>query len=409
MSGRSSAAFEETTARDDERRRSRDSSMKRPEPPGASLRMALRRSGPRLRTVIIVTTLILAAAVGGWWAGRVTLTSVAPIDGVQRSAIDTVWAEASKGSVGRSLAFSTTVRQPAVPVAQNALSGVVTSVSPGELDQGEIAYVVGDTPVRVVQGAKPFWRDLTTGAKGEDVATLQRLLIDEGHLRGSADGDFGAGTRAAVRGWQKAQGRPQTGSVSLGELIAVPTLPAVVQVGEGIVVGRRLAGGEDSVLAPTGDREFALTVSEEQARMIPAEATVEIKYESHTWVGVIASGSQDERGQTRFILAAADGGEVCGQDCSSLPSDAQVTLRSQVIVVPRVEGVAVPAAAVRTRADRTAYVVTDAGEVPVAVRGSGQGIAVVEGIQVGTRVQVLGQTDTESGLAPLEPTATSGG
>lgn len=76
-----------------------------------------------------------------------------------------------------------------------------------------------------------------------------------------------------------------------------------------------------------------------------------------------------------------------------LPNDPQVTLRSAVVIVPRVEGTTVPAAAVRSAADGRTYVVTESGEVDVTVLGSGQGVAVVEGqgITPGTRVQVTGE------------------
>lgn len=364
---------------------------------------AVRGSGVRqVASVMLVLALLALAAASGWWAARATLTSAVPEDTGAQRAVQVAWAEASQGSVGRSLPLSTTLRQPALPVAQNTLSGVVTSVAPGQVDEGDVVYVVGDTAVRVVQGESPFWRELANNTKGEDVAALQRLLIAEGHLAGGPDGDFGPGTEKAVKAWQKAESREQTGTVPLGELVAVPALPAVVQLGESVVVGRSVAGGEDSVLAPTGQRQFVLVVTADQARLIPAEATVEITYEDHTWDALIASTAQDEYGSTTFTLSAPDGGEVCGEECSVLPNDPQVTLRSQVVIVPRVEGTTVPAAAVHTRADGSAYVITDAGEVDVVVRGSGQGVAVVEGdgVEPGTRVQVTGG---QGGGAPAPP------
>ncbi|WP_143780881.1 peptidoglycan-binding domain-containing protein [Ornithinimicrobium sp. CNJ-824] len=137
-----------------------------------------------------------------------TLTSAVPEDTGAQGAVQVAWAEASQGSVGRSLPLSTTLRQPALPVAQNTLSGVVTSIAPGEVDEGDVVYVVGDTAVRVVQGESPFWRELANNTKGEDVAALQQLLIAEGYLAGEADGDFGPGTEKAV----KAGRRPRVGS-----------------------------------------------------------------------------------------------------------------------------------------------------------------------------------------------------
>ena len=342
--------------------------------------------------VLLVLLLLAAAAGAGWWASRATLTSAVPEDAGAQGGAQVVWAQASEGAVGRSLPLSTTLRQPAVPVAQNGLVGVVTRVSAGEVEEGDVVYVVGDVPVRVVEREEPFWRDLARGVEGSDVEALQRLLVAEEHLEGEVDGDFGPGTELAVEAWQKKQGREQSGVVSLGELVAVPALPAVVQLGDSVVVGRTLGGGEDAVLAPTGQRQFVLVVTQDQARLIPAETTVEISYEDHVWDAVIASTSQDEFGSTTFELMAPDGGEVCGDECGVLPNDSQVTLRSQVVIVPRVEGTTVPAAAVHTRADGTAYVITDGGQVDVIVQGSGQGVVVVEGdgVEPGTRVQAAG-------------------
>lgn len=342
-------------------------------------------------TVLLTVALLVVVIAGTWWAARATMTSVVPDEQNQTAAGQVVWAEAATGSVGRSLPLSTTLRQPAVPVAQNALSGVVTSIAPGPVEHGDVVYVVGDTPVRVVQADAPFWRDLSRGVTGTDVEALQQLLADQGHFTGAVDGDFGAVTERAVTAWQRAEGRPRTGMVPLGELVAVHALPTVVQLGEDIVVGRALAGGEDTVLAPTGEREFVLVVSEDQSRLISAEATVEIFYEDHQWTAVVAGTSQDEWSQITYTLTAPDGGEVCGADCDVLPADAQVTLRSEVVIVPRVEGTTVPASAIRTNADGGAYVTTDAGQVAVTVVGSGQGVAVVEsdGITPGVRVQLV--------------------
>jgi peptidoglycan hydrolase-like protein with peptidoglycan-binding domain len=56
---------------------------------------------------------------------------------------------------------------------------------------------------------------LTKGSKGEQVKTLQRLLMAMGYNLGGygADGSFGNATDSAVRAFQKAKGLAQDGSV----------------------------------------------------------------------------------------------------------------------------------------------------------------------------------------------------
>ncbi len=51
-----------------------------------------------------------------------------------------------------------------------------------------------------------LYRTLRYGDSGEDVAYMQRRLIELGYLSGTADGKFGAGTLAAVKAFQKANG-----------------------------------------------------------------------------------------------------------------------------------------------------------------------------------------------------------
>ena len=142
-----------------------------------------RRAGGAL----LVGALVAGAGGLGWWAGRATLVSEAPPE--QSVAAEPVWAEASEGSVGRSLNYSTTLRQLSLPVAFNGLAGVVTAVHPGEVTAGDPLYAVGDTTVRAVKLGTPMWRDLARGVRGDDVAALQALLKKLGHLEGGGDGE----------------------------------------------------------------------------------------------------------------------------------------------------------------------------------------------------------------------------
>ena len=55
--------------------------------------------------------------------------------------------------------------------------------------------------------------ELKLGDTGDDVAQLQRELCELG-FKVSTDGDFGPKTEAAVKGWQKKLGAPETGVLS---------------------------------------------------------------------------------------------------------------------------------------------------------------------------------------------------
>jgi len=83
-----------------------------------------------LGVVLLVLLLVAGVGAASWWAARATLPGEPAADGASGQAAAAVWGEVTPGSVGRSLPLSVTLRQPAVPVAANGLSGVVTSISP---------------------------------------------------------------------------------------------------------------------------------------------------------------------------------------------------------------------------------------------------------------------------------------
>lgn len=332
----------------------------------------------------------------GWWAGRATLSDLD--NNSEESASQIAWAEASETHVGRSLALTTTVRQPTDVVSVNVLPGVVRQVHPGVRHQGDVLYVVDDLPVRAIRAGMPFWRDLSHGAQGDDVAALQEALVDLGYLNATADGVYGNLTRSAVKQWQKDLFQEQTGAIKYGELVAIDALPTSIELSEAIVTGNVLSGGENAVMAPTGERTFVVVVASHQSELIPSNAIVDVRYEDYEWQGIIGERKENIEGNFDLILQGTDGGEVCGNDCAALPVDSYLTLGSDVNIVPEVSGVGVPARAVQTRIDNRTFVITDDGEVDVEVLGSGQGVVIIEGISSGTRVQLpSGTPDSADG------------
>lgn len=74
---------------------------------------------------------------------------------------------------------------------------------------------------------------LRRGDRGDDVRELQRLLNDVGFLDGSPDGIFGAGTRAAVREFQRDEGLSADGVVGQRTWEALYTAAGEWSAGEG--------------------------------------------------------------------------------------------------------------------------------------------------------------------------------
>nr|WP_269451958.1 peptidoglycan-binding domain-containing protein [Tessaracoccus coleopterorum] len=151
-----------------------------------------------------------------------------------------------------------------------------------------------------------MWRDLARRQSGEDVAALQQMLAGLGHFSGEANGTFGRDTQRAVIAWQKAEGRSQTGTVARGNSLrcrAFRSRSRWVRTSHWEGACR----GEDAVLAPTGAREFVLVLTDDQARLVPAEATIEVTFEDKVWPAVIAGSTPDQGGTVSFELVAPDG------------------------------------------------------------------------------------------------------
>ncbi len=110
-------------------------------------------------------------------------------------------------------------------------------------------------------------------------------------------------------------------------------------------------------------------------------------------VGVTAT-TRDGRRRDFWLLWAGQGLSMVG---------------SEVVIVAPVEGVAVPAAAVVTRTDGSAYVKTRDGDTDVQVKGSGQGIVIVEGLDEGTEVEVTAATATSVSSQTDQPTTADAG
>ncbi|ANC32535.1 peptidoglycan-binding domain-containing protein [Isoptericola dokdonensis] len=114
-----------------------------------------------------------------------------------------------------------------------------------EVRSGDVLLTVDDRPLLALATDVPLWRDLGSGAQGEDVRAVQTELVRLGHDL-VPDGDYGPATRAVVREIQEAVGvvRPD-GYLAAAAVVWLPH-PAVT-------VSECLLGVGD----PTGDGQVA--------------------------------------------------------------------------------------------------------------------------------------------------------
>lgn len=362
---------------------------------------------PRPTLAWLVTVVVAAGA--GWWAAEATLEPPRVDAPAARPATYTV----VEGTVGRSLTFTATASWPTVPLAANAAAGTVTSVDvdPGRaVDVADRLYSVDERPVVAAEGTVPTYRELASGARGDDVEQLQILLTELGHYRSEPTGRFTVGTATAVRAWQRSLGMPVDGVVRRGDVVFVPHLPARVVLAGGIVVGKVVSPGEEALaLLPDAPR-FVVALAQEQRDLVPLSAAVIVEHPDGAWEGQIASAETGVNGDLELVLEGVDGAPICGAECAqAVPPDREVHFRARIVAVPETTGPVVPAAALQTSSAGEVTVTTSTGtQVPVTLVAADAGQAVVDGLEPGATILLFGPTDDAQGQT-AEPTAEPSG
>ena len=162
------------------------------------------------------------------------------------------------------------------------VAGTVTWLAPEgrTVGNGEPLYRVDDSPVFLLTGRVPAWRDLRPDVSdGVDVLQLERALQALGHtddLDMAVDGDWTWVTTIAVKRLQEDLGLDETGTVALGTVVfnrspvrvAAHSVDAGAQVQTGITVLQ--------VSATT--RSVKLSLEPTQKHLVPRKAQVDLEF-----------------------------------------------------------------------------------------------------------------------------------
>jgi hypothetical protein len=115
--------------------------------------------------------------------------------------------------------------------------------------QGQAIYQVSGTPVVLLYGNVPAYRDLSPGMTGADVTELNTDLVKLGYATASALGprsgwDYFSGETAYALGLLQAHlGLTQTGTLPLGQAVFLPGAIQITGLGTGAVPGGSAAAG----------------------------------------------------------------------------------------------------------------------------------------------------------------------
>ena len=131
----------------------------------------------------------------------------------------------------------------------NQAQGTITALpSVGTVvRRGQALYWVDGSPVALLYGPMPAWRDLAEGVTGADVAELNANLVKLGYATATGlDGDpdyFSAATAAALEELQAHLGVTVTGTLTPGQVVFLPTAVLITSLGQGVETGGQAAPG----------------------------------------------------------------------------------------------------------------------------------------------------------------------
>jgi Putative peptidoglycan binding domain len=227
-------------------------------PPVAQLRR--RRAG---WAAVVVVVVVLAAGLGAADAAGL-FGAAKPAPGSNADATGT--AAVRRGSLTEQMqesgtlgdAGSYSVDVPGSPSSGNTGSSAAGSGAqvftwlpqPGQIiRQGQVLYEINETPVVLLYGRVPAYRDLSEGMTGADVRELNADLVKLGYATARELGPvagwdyFSSETAYALGKMQSRLGLAVTGSLPVGEAVFLPSAIRVSGPGTGTAPGATAAAG----------------------------------------------------------------------------------------------------------------------------------------------------------------------
>ncbi len=307
------------------------------------------------RTGRLVLSAVLVAAVA---AGAVAATGIGGTGGgtarQARSTLPTVTAKVSRGTLVDRQTESGQLSYGDTTTVTGKLAGTVTSLptAGSVVKKGEELYRVDNTPVVLLYGSLPSYRDLKTGEEGADVKQFEQNLYDLGYHGFTVGTSFTDATATAVKKWQKALGLTQTGTVEQGR---VHYTPGAIRIDSDKAALGDSAKPGDAVVTCTGTaREAVVKLDMASARLAVKDSPVTVKLPNATSApgkisatrtvldtssgsgGGGAGGSSSDTTKTKIEVDVAfdDPNAVNGLDQATVDVGFAASKRENVLTVP---------------------------------------------------------------------------
>jgi peptidoglycan hydrolase-like protein with peptidoglycan-binding domain len=294
--------------------------------------MTSRRASRTRRTAVLALGVLIAVLAAGsaWW--------------VQHSTPSPITADEPSGPLVVPVTTGERVDRYGVGVAAGYEDGVAVGLqaagtvthlplAAGDvLENGSVVVVVDDAPIVAYASDAPLWRDLDTGARGQDVARLQRFLRELGLYRGGDDGRFEAATARAVRAFNTQHGKPDQGSAFTVSSVAwIGPSPVHVATVE-VAAGSTVAPGSVVVRGPRRPTSIAVT---EPTGGIPAGSDYELVVNGLAAPYVPGSGAiTDPQAVAAIAASLGTTGEGAGQVTSTGGESVLRVPASAIVVDP---------------------------------------------------------------------------
>lgn len=204
--------------------------------PGGGSPPRRRRRWPLVAVVLVLATAGAAVALSGVFRSR---GSDHP--GLSDNAAATSTQTVSRRSLSETTSVNGTLGFAGDYAVLGQLRGTITwlPMAGQVIDQGQVLYRVDGYPVVLLYGSTPAYRTLAEGASaadvtGADVAELNHDLVALGFVEksdvDSAWDEFGWATKAGIEKLQEHLGVRQTGTLSLGQVVFLPTAGRVTHL-----------------------------------------------------------------------------------------------------------------------------------------------------------------------------------
>jgi peptidoglycan hydrolase-like protein with peptidoglycan-binding domain len=260
------------------------------------------------------------------------------------------------------------------------------------LQQGKTVYTADNLPVVLLYGSLPLYRTLTDGVKGPDVKEFEENLAALGYTGFTVDEEYTSATATAVKKWQKALGRTQTGTVEPGQVVLAAGPVRVTD--QKAHVGDPAGGPVLTYTATTRLVTVALDVAKQQLVKQGTDVTVTLPGDKTVKGTVSSVGSVAHAGSSGS--ATTIDVVVSVADQSALGTLDQAPVQVALVSNERKDVLTVPVAALLALAE--------GGYGVQVVEGSGTRIVAVQvGLFAGGRVEVSG-TGIDAGVVVGMPT-----